>query len=116
MLMKNKMIYDYKLIDNAYNLMLSKKKKIEVRLLKEKSLKIQIGDEIIFHHIDNPNKTIKTKVVNKEIFNNLDDLLKKNDINKILFGASKEELEKLLKEIYQDELLNNKLVAFHLEY
>ena len=46
------MEYKYKILDEVYYWMLSKQKNIEVRILNEKSEKIQIGDFITFNNIE----------------------------------------------------------------
>ncbi len=109
------MIYNYKILDDIYSLILTGKKKIEVRLLKEKSNNIKIGDYIVFHVISDYQKCIKTYVKGKEIFNNIDDLLEKENIELILPGSNKEHIKELLEEIYGKELKYGKLVAFHIE-
>ena len=42
--------YSYNIIDDVYNWMISRKKDIEVRILKEKSQAIQVGDIITFNN------------------------------------------------------------------
>ena len=42
--------YTYNIIDDVYRWMISRKKDIEVRILKEKSEAIQVGDTIIFNN------------------------------------------------------------------
>ncbi len=110
------MEYTYNIINDVYNWMLLKEKDIEVRLLKEKSSKIQKGDYITFNNQDKENKYIKVKVINKTIFNNIDELLKKYDINRMMPNHTEKELKELLNKIYGTELTNNKLVAFEFEY
>lgn len=50
------MEYKYKIYNEVYNDMLSGKKKIEFRLLNDKSNSIQIGDKIKFIVVDNEKK------------------------------------------------------------
>ena len=56
------MEYTYKILDKVYYWMLSKQKNIEVRLLNEKSKKIQVGDFITFINIEHEEKFIKVKI------------------------------------------------------
>ena len=60
------MEYTYNILDKVYSWMLSKQKNVEVRILKEKSEKIQIGDIITFNNQENEGKYIKAKVINKK--------------------------------------------------
>ena len=68
------MEYSYRIYDEVYNDILSGKKNIEFRLLNEKSSSIKIGDKIKFVVIDNENKYLITKVIDKFIYDNLDSL------------------------------------------
>ena len=70
------MEYTYNILNEVYNWMLSKHKNIELRILKEKSKKIKVGDFITFNNLDQVGKFIRVKVISKELFDNLDDLLK----------------------------------------
>lgn len=110
------MQYTYNILDEVYYWMKSKKKDIEVRLLKEKSEKIQSGDYITFNNQEQIGKFIKTKIINKKIFNNVDDMLKEYNNSRMMPGHTSDELKKLLLKIYGDELEKGKLVAFVFEY
>ena len=68
------MEYSYRIYDEVYNDILSGKKNVEFRLLNEKSSSIKIGDKIKFVVIDNENKYLITKVIDKFIYDNLDSL------------------------------------------
>ena len=46
------MEYTYNILNEVYNWMLSKHKNIELRILKEKSKKIKVGDFITFNNLD----------------------------------------------------------------
>jgi len=110
------MEYTYKILDEVYYWMLSKQKNIEIRLLKEKAEKIQAGDFITFNNKDHEGQFIKVKVIDKNIFENIEELLKMYDSNNIMPNHTAEELKKLLTEIYGGELATKKLVAFKFEY
>ena len=59
--------YSYNIINDVYNWMISRKKDIEVRILKEKSQAIQVGDIITFNNQDIVGKYVKVKITNKTI-------------------------------------------------
>lgn len=115
-LLYKEMEYTYNILDEVYYWMLSKQKNIEVRLLKEKSEKIQIGDYITFNNQEQKGKYIKVRVIGKEIFNSTDDLLKAYDVNRMMPNHTQDELRDLLIKIYGDALVNGKLVAFSFEF
>lgn len=110
------MEYTYNILNDVYDWMKSKQKNVEVRILKEKSEKIQVNDFIIFNNQALKNKFIKTKVVSKKIFSNIEELLNEYEVNRIMPNHNENELKELLNKIYSDELKNSKLVAFGIEY
>lgn len=108
--------YTYNIINDVYNWMISKEKNIEVRILKEKSNAIQIGDIIKFNNQDKIGEYIKVKVINKTIVNNIDELLSKFNINRMMPGHTEEELKELMYKIYGEKLNSKDIVAFEFEY
>lgn len=110
------MEYKYKILDEVYYWMLSKQKNIEVRLLNEKSKKIQVGDFVTFYNIKHEGKFIKVKIIDKNTFDNVEDLLKKYDINHIMPNHTIKDIEEILTKIYGDEATTKKLVGFKFEY
>ena len=110
------MEYTYNIINDVYNWMISKRKDIEVRILKDKSNAIQIGDYILFTNMDDTSKFVKVKVINKTLVNNVDELLEKFDVERMMPGHSKEEFIELMQNIYKDELNKKQIVAFEFEY
>ena len=72
--------YSYNIINDVYNWMISRKKDMEVRILKEKSQAIQVGDMITFNNQDISGKFVKVKVINKTIVKNIDELLENFDV------------------------------------
>lgn len=108
--------YSYKINNDVYNWMISREKDIEVRVLNEKSLTIQIGDIITFNNLDNNGKFVKMRVKEKNILENINELLTKFSIERIMPRHTKEELIGMLKTIYGDELSKKQIVAFELEY
>lgn len=110
------MEYKYNIINDVYCWMISRKKDIEVRILKEKSEAIQPGDYIVFNNQDSVGKYIKVKVINKTIFNSIKDLLREFDVNRMMPGYTNEKFIELMQKIYGDELYNKQIVAFEFEY
>ena len=110
------MEYTYKILDKVYYWMLSKQKNIEVRLLNEKSEKIQIGDFITFINMEHEEKFIKVKIIDKNIFCSVEELLEKYDINHIMPKHTLEDIKETLIKIYSDESAAKKIVAFKFEY
>ena len=110
------MEYTYNVYDDIYHLILAGKKNIEVRLLNEKSEKILEGDFITFNNLDEKGKYIRTRVIRKTIYNNVEELLLDNDIERILPGSSKEDLVKIMTEIFKEAFNNSKIVAFQFKY
>ena len=108
--------YSYNIINDVYNWMISRKKDIEVRILKEKSNAIQIGDRITFNNQDKLGQYVKVKVINKTIVKDIDELLEKYDVKRMMPGHTKEEFIDLMHKIYANELNMRKIVAFELEY
>lgn len=106
------MEYTYNIYDDIYSLMLSGKKNVEVRLLNEKSEKILVGDFITFNNLSCEGRYIKVKVTSKNIYNDVDAMLLDNDIEKIFPGSSKEELTKLLVQIFGEAAKKSKIVTF----
>ena len=108
--------YTYNIINDVYNWMISRKKNIEVRILKEKSQAIQVGNIITFNNQDSIGEFVKVKVINKTIVNNMKELLDKFDVERMMPGHSEEELVELMNNIYGSELNNKQIVAFEFEY
>ena len=110
------MEYTYNILNEVYYWMLSKEKNVEVRILKDKSSKISIGDYITFTNLDNEKEYIKVKVTNKKQFDNIDALLKEYKVDRIMPHHTNKDLKELINNIYGEQLINGKLVAFEFEY
>lgn len=110
------MEYTYNILDEVYFWMLSKQKNVEVRILKEKSEKIQVGDFIVFNNQGCTGQFIKVEVTDKKIFNNVGELLDVYDVNSIMPSHTDIDLKELLHKIYGEELNTKKLVAFKFKY
>jgi len=104
--------FNYKIYQNVYEAIVSGKKNIEIRLLNEKSEKINIGDEIKFSVLNREDYLV-VEVTNKYIFMDIEDLWKHRDI--VLSSAidyTKDELKRELYEIFGEEkVLESKLVG-----
>ena len=103
---------EYYIFDSVYDDMISGKKTVEFRLLNEKSSSIEIGDEILFKVYDHDKRNVLVEVINKDIYESLDDLWN----NKSPYGSSltysKEEFEKAFNRIFGEENLDgSKTVA-----
>lgn len=110
------MEYKYKILDSVYYWILSKQKNIEVRLLNEKSEKIQVGDYITFINLDHMEKYIKVKITDKKVISSIEELLEKYDINHIMPNHTLEDIKETLINIYGNESIETKLVAFKFEF
>ena len=108
--------YSYNIINDVYNWMISRKKDVEVRILKEKSQAIQVGDIVTFTNLDNVNQFVKVKIINKKLVNDIDELLENYDVSRIMPGHSKDDLTDLMNKIYGEELENKPIVAFEFEF
>lgn len=108
--------HTYNIINDVYYWMISRKKDIEVRILKEKSQAIQVGDIITFNNQDDLGKYVKAKIINKTIVNNIDELLEKFNVERMMPGHTNQELIDLMNKIYGDELSKKQIVAFEFIY
>ena len=102
--------FEYRIYDNVYNDIVTNKKTIEFRLLNEKSKSINIGDEILFKVVDSDN-TILVIVLDKYIFNNIDELWDSDKIVNNVLDYNKEEFTNVLSNIYGEKLFNSKIVG-----
>ena len=83
------MEFEYRIYEEVYNDMLSGKKTIEFRLLNEKSSNIQIGDKI--------------KVIDKYIYDTLEDLWNDKDRLNNSLNYTKEEFINAFNNIFDEE-------------
>lgn len=110
------MEYKHKVYDKVYHWIITKKKDVEVRTLEGKDEKIQVGDYITFYNLDYEEKFVKVKVIAKDIFSNVEEILKKYDISHIMPGHSPNDIKETMIKIYGKEVIEKKLVAFKIEY
>ena len=107
------MEYSYRIFEEVYNDMLSGKKTIEFRLLNEKSNNIQIGDYIKFIVQDNEEKYLITEVIDKIIYNNLDELWDSKDVMNNTLNYTKEEFIQAFNTIFgESKVRQSKIVGF----
>lgn len=97
------MKYEYRIYEEVYNDMISGKKAIEFRLLNEKSSNIQIEDKIKFIVADNEEKYLIAKVIDKYIYDTLEDLWNDKDRLNNSLNYTKEEFIKAFNNIFGEE-------------
>lgn len=95
--------FEYRIYEEVYNHMLSGKKKIEFRLLNEKSRNIQIGDKIKFIVANNEEKYLIAKVIDKYIYDTLEDLWNDKDRLNNSLNYTKEEFINAFNNIFDEE-------------
>lgn len=103
---------EYQIYKRVYDEMVFGKKKVEIRLLNEKSEKIKIGDKIKFQVL-NCDLYLIVEVTNKYIYLDIDELWKDRGVvlNSVL-NYTKEECMNALFEIFgKDKVLTSKLVG-----
>lgn len=104
--------FEYRIYNTVYDEIVHGKKRIEFRLLNEKSESIKIGDEIRFKIEDDDSKFILTEVTNKYIYEDIDDLWKHRKVLTNVLGYSKEEFVSAFYEIFgKEKVLNSKIVG-----
>ena len=105
------MEYSYRIYDEVYNDILSGKKNVEFRLLNEKSSSIKIGDKIKFVVIDNENKYLITKVIDKFIYDNLDSLCQSDYYLNNNLNCSKTEFIAMFNNMFGEENVKNSKIT-----
>ena len=109
-------MFEYRIYKEVYDEMTSGRKNIEIRLLTDKSKKIQVGDKLTFKVIDD-DLFLTTKVTDKYIFNNIDELWANEDVRRrSSIRDTKEDFLKLLYEIFGEEKVkSSKLVGIEFQ-
>ena len=103
---------EYYIFDSVYDDMISGKKTVEFRLLNEKSSSIEIGDEILFKGYDHDKRNVLVEVINKDIYESLNDLWNNKSSYDSSLTYSKEEFEKAFNRIFGEENVDgSKIVA-----
>lgn len=104
--------FEYKIYSSVYDDMVSGKKTVEFRLLNEKAESIKVGDEIKFKVLDNEEKYVLVEVINKYIYDNIDDLWNHKEVLDSTLSSTKEEFISIFYGIYGEEkVVNSKIVG-----
>ncbi len=108
--------YEYKIYPDVYNDIISGKKTIEYRLLNEKSNMIKTGDNIKFIVFNDEEKEINVEVINKYIYNNINDLWNHKEVLNNTLDYNKEEFIKAFYDIFGEEKVkSSKIVGIEFE-
>lgn len=109
-------MYEYRIYKEVYDEMISGRKNIEIRLLTDKSEQIKVGDTLTFKVIDE-DLFLTTKVTNKYIFDDVDELWTNVDVRRrSSIRDTKEDFLKLLYEIFGEEKVRtSKLVGIEFQ-
>lgn len=91
-----------KLSDVPFAMIADGRKTIESRLFDDKRQKVQLGDELIFSHLDDSSRTVHTKVVGLLRYANFSDMFSYNDPRKF-GGRSADELTEQILAYYSVE-------------
>ena len=106
----------YKVYRKVYDNMLAETKKVQIRLLNEKSSKIKIGDKIKFSVVDDENTYLNVKVTNLYHFKNIEDLWENKNFIILDKETSKEEFVKLFYEIFgENEVKTHTIIGIEFE-
>ena len=100
-------LYEYKILDKVYDDIISGNKKVEFRLLNEKSESIKNGDNILFKVINNEKKNVLVEVINKYVYDYLDDLQNHKEVLHNTIKYSKEEFINAFCDIFKKEKVDN---------
>ena len=104
--------FEYKIYDIVYSDMISGKKKIEFRLLNDKSESIKIGDEIKFIVLGDESRYLLVEVTNKYIYDDIDTLWNSKDILNNVLDYNKDELTKIFYDTFgKEKVINSKIVG-----
>lgn len=102
----------YRIYNEVYENIIKGLKKVEFRLLNEKSKQIKIGDEIKFTVFDDLSKDLIVKVTQLHYFNNLDDLWDQNHFIILDNIKNKDEFKKMFYNIFgKEEVEKHKIIG-----
>lgn len=85
-----------KLSDVPFSMIEDGRKTIESRLFDSKRQKVQLGDELIFSHLNDPSRTVSTKVVGLLRYASFRDMFSHNDPRKFGGRGANELTEQIL--------------------
>ena len=104
--------YEYKIYESVYNDIVVGNKTIEFRLLNEKSNSIKIGDEIKFIVLNDKEKNVLVEVVNKYIYNEIEDLWNQKEVLNNIHNYTKEDFINTFCNIFgKEKVFNSKIVG-----
>ena len=104
--------FEYRIYENVYQDMIIGKKKIEFRLLNEKTESIKVGDKINFKVLDNEDKQLLVEVIDKHIYESLEELWNHKDVLDNTLNYTKEEFINAFYNIFgKDKVENSKIVG-----
>ena len=93
--------FDMKLTEDNFNAIVEGTKRVELRLNDEKRQKLQLGDIITFHLINDYNKSFKVIIVGLSNYKKLQDLINDYKIEKLISkSTTPKELIKIFNSIY----------------
>ena len=104
--------FEYRIYDSVYKEMISGNKKIEFRLLNDKTNMITIGDEIKFIVVDNDTKNLLVEVTNKYIYDDIEALWNsKEKDNNILEFSKNDFINQFFTIFGKEKVLSSKIVG-----
>ena len=101
---------EYKIFKEVYDDIISGKKTIEFRLLNDKSKKIKKNDLIKFNVVDSDNYIV-VRVINKYIYNNLEDLWSHKEILANTLTYTKEQFFEAFDNIFGEKMASNSKIV-----
>lgn len=108
--------FEYKIYRKVYDNILAGIKRVEIRLLNEKSSKIKIGYTIKFSVADDENIYLNVRATNLYHFNNVEDLWESKDFIILDKETTPEEFVKLFYEIFgEDKVRNHTIIGIEFE-
>lgn len=107
--------FEYRVFDYVLEAMKNKTKKIEIRLLNEKSSKIKVGDIIKFKVESNEEKYILVKVIDLIIYEDVNDLINRYDFSIATNKSNKSGKETIKNDLYnifgKEKVDNSKMIG-----
>ena len=103
--------FEYRIYNEVYDDMVSGRKTIEFRLLNEKTESIKPGDEIQFNVLNNDDKYVLVEVINKYIYDNLEELWSNKETIDNSLNYSKEEFINAFYDIFGKEKVESSKIV-----
>lgn len=109
------MMYEYRIFESVYDDMVSGKKTIEFRLWNDKTKAMNIHDKIKFNVVDS-DKYIIAEILDKFLYDDLDDLWSHKEILTNTLNYTKEEFKEAFYNIFGKETVcNSKIVGIKIK-